>query len=302
MAATTRSALIAKSFKVLKKHYKPVPPPRDRSVLEHMLFACCLENAHYDPANYALEKVYEVSYDWNEVRVTTAQELAESMPGLPEARRSASNLKRVLRSIFESEYSYDLEHLKKQNIGKTTKELAKHDGTTPFVIAYVTQHALGGHAIPLDRGAIDVMYITGIIDEKEKDKGVVPGLERAVPKNKGIEYASLLHQLAADLVASPFSPNVRNILLEINPEAKDRLPKRLSRKKKASPPKKKSEPKSPPTTAKKTPAKRKAVKPSSEKKTTKAKPKGKTKSDPKAAKKKSKSKKPSKTLKKRKPR
>ena len=64
----------------------------------------------------------------------------------------------------------------------------------------------------------------------------VSGLERAIPKNKGAEFASLLHQLGAELVASPFSPNVHKILLEVAPDAKERFPKRQTKKPSPEPP------------------------------------------------------------------
>jgi hypothetical protein len=73
------------------------------------------------------------------------------------------------------------------------------------------------------------------ITEAEYEKHVVPGLERAIPKNKGVEFGSLLHQLAAELVASPYGPTARGILLEIDPEAKQRLPKRPAKKSAAEP-------------------------------------------------------------------
>jgi hypothetical protein len=135
-------------------------------------------------------------------------------------------VKETLQSIFESQYSFDLEHFRKQNIGKTIGMLQKLRGSSPFSVAYVTQVSLGGHAIPLGKGEIEVMYIIGAINNKERDAGVVPGLDRAVSKSKGQEFSSLLHQLAAELVAAPLSPSVRSILLEIDPECKSRLPKR----------------------------------------------------------------------------
>ncbi len=55
-------------------------------------------------------------------------------------------------------------------------------------------------------------------------------MERAIPKSKGVEYASLLHQLGVDFGNSPFSPRVRAILLEIAPDAKERMPKRGAKK------------------------------------------------------------------------
>jgi len=46
MSVPNRSELINATFDILKKHYKPVKPPADRSLLEHLLYACCLENSH----------------------------------------------------------------------------------------------------------------------------------------------------------------------------------------------------------------------------------------------------------------
>src|SRR5690606_36613366 len=108
--------------------------------------------------------------------------------------------------------------LKKQTQGKAIAQLEKYKGVTPFAVAYATQHALGGHAIPVDTAALETLAILGIISYSEKEKRQAPGLERTIPKNKGVEFASLLHQLAADYYASPFSQRVRGILAEIDPD------------------------------------------------------------------------------------
>jgi hypothetical protein len=218
-------------MRVLRKQFKPVPPPKERSVLENWIYACCLENARYDDADTAFKNIVDLAFDWNEMRVTTVTELAEQMSVLPDPRRAAANVKRVLQSVFESQYSYDLEPLRKQNLGKTVKDMLRHDGATKFQVSYVTQHALGGHSIPIDDGTLQALYIVGVIDEKEQNKHAVPGLERAVPKKQGIEYGSLLHQLGAELFRSPYSPEVRDLLLSINPDAQPRLPKRQRKKK-----------------------------------------------------------------------
>ncbi len=231
MTTSNRAALIDATMRVLKKQFKPAPAPADRSVLEHWVYACCLENARYEDADNAFKTIVDLAFDWNEMRVTTVTELAEQMSSVPDARRSASNLKRVLQSVFESKYSYDLEQLRKQNLGKTIKDMLRHDGATKFQVSYVIQHALAGHSLPIDAGALDALYIIGVIDDKERAKHIVPGLERAVPKKLGIEYGSLLHQMGAELFRSPYSPEVRDLLLSINPDARPRLPKRQRKKK-----------------------------------------------------------------------
>jgi len=231
MASSNRSALLIKSHKVLKKHFKPVAPPADRNLLEHLLLACCLENSTHDSAEQAYSVLTNQFFDWNEVRVSARRELAEALSVLTDPEKAALRLRGALQSVFESNYSFDLEAMKKQNIGQAVKTLAKHDGTTPFILAYVTQAALNGHSIPLNRGALTSLVVIGAISQVEANRCVAPGLERAILKRKGIEYASLLHQLAVQLSANPYSPAVRQILLEIAPDCKDRLPKRPTKKK-----------------------------------------------------------------------
>lgn len=254
MAVPNRTTIINKLYKVLKKHFKPFKPA-EMAVVDTLIYACCLENAFPDAAEAAFQSLKDVTFDLNELRVTGTGELAQVMKLLPHPRRAAHNLKRALQSVFESQYSYDLEHLRKQKLGQSAQLLQKYEGTTPFVVNFVLQHSLGGHAIPVDRGTLECLYIVGVISEQEKKDWATPGLERAIPKNRGFEFASLLHQLGAELTARPFGPTAKNILLEISPDAKDRFPKRSARKKKEEEPPPEPEPAAPPTSRKSSKAK-----------------------------------------------
>ncbi len=228
MAAPNRSSLIGKAHRVLKKHFRAAASTANLPVMEHLLFAHCLENAKYEKAIEAFERLRQAFFDWNEVRVTTVTELAEVLRGLPNPAHSGAHIKRTLHSVFESRYSFELEDLKKQNLGAAVKQLQKYDGVTPFAVAHATQTALGGHAIPLDEATLDTLYIMGIISDDEKTKGVAPGLERAIPKKKGIEFTLLLHDMSAEFHASPFQPKIRAILTEVTADAQARFPKRTT--------------------------------------------------------------------------
>lgn len=281
MNMSNRANLLSKSLRVLKKHYKAVNPPGDRSVLEHLMYACCLENSKHEHVDEVLAKLQQNYFDWNEVRVTTVAELAEVMSVLTDPAESASRLKRTLHSLFETHYSFDLDFYKKQNLGKATKEIEKVGGVSPFALAYLVQNALGGHAIPVNRSGLQTFMIIGAISEADAAKGRVPGLERAIPKTKGVEYGSLLHQFSVDFAHSPHSPRVKNLLLEIAPDAKDRFPKRTTTKK--------ADPKSKRSSEKRAAEKEKAKAPAKKKKKA---------AQPRAAKKKS----PTKRLTRKKPR
>ncbi|MEX2091320.1 MAG: hypothetical protein WD971_01520 [Pirellulales bacterium] len=229
MGTSNRAALLTKTHKALKKHYTPVTPA-DRPLLSQLLFALCLENSTYEAAEKVMAELENGFFDLNEVRVSTVTELAELMTALRDAKQQAANVKRSLQSIFESTYSFDLEPLKKKNLGQAVKDLEKLPGVTRFAVAVVTQTSLGGHSIPLDRGALASLFVLGIATEKEAESGTVPGVERAIPKNKGVEFGSLLHQLGVELLAKPHSNEVRDIFTSIAPDAKERLPKRGAKK------------------------------------------------------------------------
>ncbi|MFO0906628.1 MAG: hypothetical protein U0939_26730 [Pirellulales bacterium] len=227
MTASNRSALLAKIHKVLKKHYKPVEPPGERTLLEHLLYACCLENARPEAADEAFAKLQQSYFDWNEVRVTTVNELAELLGNLPHPVKSAQQFKRALQSVFEAHFAFDIEYLAKQNLGKSEKDLERYTLGNPFLISYVVQHGLGGHSIPVCQGTVEALMALQVVTPAEALKMQVPGLERAIPKNKGVEFASLLHQMGADYAVSPpFSTKFKAVLMEIDPDVKDRLPKK----------------------------------------------------------------------------
>jgi len=230
MASNNRAAQITKVLKVAKKHFKPAEIPADRTLLEHLIFACCAENSLLDLANEVYGNLSANYYDWNEVRVTSIRELVEVMKPLNDPKEAATRLKRVLQSVFETHYSFDLELMKKQNIGATAKQIQKYNGTTNYTVAFVTQNALGGHSIPINRGLLESMRVVGVITDSEAAKGTVPSLERVVPKSKGAEVGTILHQLGVELYRSPYGSTIRKFLLEIDPSCKDRLPKRPSKK------------------------------------------------------------------------
>ena len=226
MAATNRAAKITKLITALKKHYKPVEPAKSRSLIETLLFACLLENAEHADAETAFAELQQRYFDWNEVRVSTRRELAETMKPLPEAESAAARLKETLHSVFETFYAFDIEAMKKQNLGQSIKQLDKLNGSTRFVVAYTAQNSLGGHSIPVNDGLLIALRTLDIISDAEVAAGTVPGLERAVPKNKGVEVGSILHQLGVEIGKNPYGTNARKRLLAIDPKCKQRLPKR----------------------------------------------------------------------------
>ena len=257
MSAKNRADLITSLYKFAKKEYPLVPPSSNRSVLEHMIYGCCLENSTFEAADDAFAKLQENFFDWNEVRVTTAVELAEVAKSVKFPEEAAVSLKKTLHGVFEHYYQFDLDFLRKENLSKAVQTFQKFKGVSPFVVSYVAQNGLSGHSIPIDRAMMQLFYVLGIVSEDEATKGRVPGLERTIAKAKGAEFFQVTHPLAVAFLSSPFSITTRDKILKINPEAKERFPKRGGRKKaepKAEPKKSTQPAKAKPTKPAKAPA------------------------------------------------
>jgi hypothetical protein len=219
---SSRADKFEQLHKSLKKHYKFTEDTTERSVLESLLYACCLEDARPDQAEEAFAKLQQTYFDWNEVRVTTTIELSEVLTVLPNPTAAGHRIKRCLQSIFETRYQYDLDDLKKANLTKATEDMQAWQGMTPFVLNYVSQHSLGGHAIPADTAILDALLAADMLTTAEVDKKTIPGIERAIPKNKGLEFASLLHQFGVDFSANSKSAVALAVFkdLGVTPKAK----------------------------------------------------------------------------------
>lgn len=225
--------MIGKLQTALKKFYQPLPTQPTRPLLEHVLYASLLEDAPADLADEGMAKCEQEFFDWNEVRVTTITELSQVLENLPDPQKAARRLKSNLQAIFEEFYTFDLDHLKKENLGKAVAKFEKMPGMTPFVLNYTVQNGLGGHAIPVDYSAMVIMLSTEIASQSEAMAGKVPGLERAIPKNKAIDFSGLLHQAAVALNASTKDKTARQLLDAVSKGSSERLDQWLESKKAA---------------------------------------------------------------------
>lgn len=198
-----RQSLLTTLQGKLQKEYDPPDLPK-RPVLEQMLYAVCREGTTSELADKGFARLRDEFFDWNEVRVSQADEVAASLTGLPDGHGRAERLIGLLQEVFETTFSFDLEAsagVDKKGLKGAAKYLGRLQGASDFAIANVLQHSLGGHAIPLDGPALRALRRLGLVDEDARNdvETIRAGLEHLVPKAKGAQLAELLSLLAKDL-------------------------------------------------------------------------------------------------------
>jgi endonuclease-3 len=199
MAAPSKSQILDKIHPLLARCYKLGPREAKMSVLEAVLYGICHEGTTREQANQAINRFKDAFFDWNELRVSSVEEIQDALAGLPEPEVKAQRLRKFLRQIFFRTYKFDLDHLGKKPLKESIKTLQEFEAmSSDFVLATVVQQALGGHAMPVDEPIRRCLIRLGFADESTPPEAIRSALERGVPKAKGPEFADLLEELAHD--------------------------------------------------------------------------------------------------------
>ena len=221
MPATNRTDKVKLLVKTLHKRYKHLPKPADRNLLECLMFAACLENATFDAAESAYSVLEHHYIDWNELRVSTSQEIADTLPMLPRPLAAGERIKKTLQWVFETTYMFDLEDYRKKTIGQTVEYLDSIPSCTPFMTGYLVQIGLGGHQIPFDEAALRIMRrldLTKVNNGREE----VPSIERFVVKAKGLEFATMMHLFGTEFFDRQDDAELLALLAAIDKNAAER--------------------------------------------------------------------------------
>jgi endonuclease-3 len=194
-----KQRLITQLFTGLKKRYQTADP-ESRPVLEQFLYAVCREGTTRELADRVFRGLQQRFFDWNEIRVSAGREIEEALADLPDRQVRAQRLLSILQEVFETTFSFDLESLQKKGLKQAAKQLARYQAANDFAVAWVIQHSLDGHALPLDEPTLRVLKRLRLIDNEQDDpEAIRAGLEHFIPKAKGPLFCDLISALADDL-------------------------------------------------------------------------------------------------------
>jgi endonuclease III len=200
MATPSKAQFLTEVQTLLKKRYKFEPAVEKLTILEAVVYGICHQDCTREQANQALARFKEGFFDWNEVRVSSLEEIQGVVAAMPDAEGRAFRIRRFLRQLFEKTYGFNLDPLTKKPQKESVKALEEYDAfSSDYVLATVTRLALGGHAIPIDATSMRALHRLGIGEDATELATLRGILERAVPKNRGVEFSDLIEELAHDV-------------------------------------------------------------------------------------------------------
>src|SRR5258708_2541856 len=183
---------------LLKKAYSATPPKQDLPVLETLLYAVCLENSAPEQAGAVYAKLLNAFHDLNEVRVSSISELQPVFVDLSDTEWRAARVKGALQYVFETNYAFDFDSLKRKSAELAAKQLMKIPSLSPFVRSYVMQHCLGSHVLPIDDRMHAALVWLGLAERDQTPEQTSEHLRSLVRKADAPQFCHLLGCLAND--------------------------------------------------------------------------------------------------------
>jgi endonuclease III len=223
-AITNKQQLLNQAYTALKKRF-PLPTLEDepkRPLLEELIFAICREGTTHADADAAFTRLRKTFVDWNEIRVSTVQEVADVLRPLSNAGLRAGWIIGVLHAVFEMNYAYDIGDLEKKGLKQAARQIARYFDSkdldklglkqaakqiarfkqvNDYAVAWVVQRSLGGHAIPLDTPTVRVLQRLRVVEDVDPDdlESLRGGIEHVIPKTRGPEFTELMSIHAKEL-------------------------------------------------------------------------------------------------------
>lgn len=227
-----RPKIVARLMKLLKKEFGGLPKRQSMPVLETMVYGILLENSTFDEADAAYERLTSEFFDWNEIRVSTVTELEPVFEGLSEPHWRAQRVRHLLYYVFDHQYSWDFDGLKRKKLDLTTKQLSKIKYLPPFVCYYLMLTSLGTHALPVDDRMVKAAVWTGILPVGCDEESGSELLKGFIKKADCLEFFWYLKCLSTSSQASfldGWNPSIDEPVADIS-EAEERVGQILSGK------------------------------------------------------------------------
>jgi len=174
--------------KKLKQAYRrfrgkgePVALSHDGDPVDQLILAVLAQETTTARALRAMKRLSDDMVDLNDLRVSTAAEVSDSISRhVPRSVHRAKLLLKVLNGVYHREYAVSLQSLRSKGIREVKQYLESLEGTTPYVCGSVILWSLVGHAIPVSDPMLQWLRDNDLVHPDAEPGEVQSFLERHV--------------------------------------------------------------------------------------------------------------------------
>lgn len=170
--------------------------------LKQLMFAVLSEDVSPSKAKAAVSRLVSGTIDYNDLRVSTPNELAGMISSdIPHALSRATRLATILGAIYERENAVTLDALKAGTRRDARAYLGNLAGLTPYALASTMLWIFGDHVIPIDEQMLETLKKEEVIDPETRLEEAQAFLKRHVAASDARMFTALVKRHAAQRTA-----------------------------------------------------------------------------------------------------
>ncbi|MDD5328245.1 MAG: hypothetical protein PHY02_10625 [Phycisphaerae bacterium] len=197
-------------YRSLKRKCSVVPKVTYDEPVDALVYAIISDRLSEESAQSAIKRFTEHFVNWNDLRVSRMEEIAEVLgPDVPVAREIAAVLITALRSVFNKYNMVSLKALCKMSKRPARVALEKIESISRFVVDYCMLTSLRGHAIPLTKTMIEYLKNSELVHPEADEQEIEGFLSRQVSAGNAYGFYFLLRQESETCGASVRKKAVR---------------------------------------------------------------------------------------------
>jgi endonuclease III len=189
------SKKVQKLYRSLKRKFPAAQKVTYDEPVDALVYAIISAELSEPATQSAIKKLADYFVDWNDLRISRAEEIAEAIgPETPAARDIASALTTALRAVFGKYNMVSLKALSKMSKRPAKGILEKIEGVNRFVVDFCMLTSLHGHAIPLTKKMIEYLKSSELVHAGADEQEIEGFLARQIPAENAYEFYSLLRR------------------------------------------------------------------------------------------------------------
>ena len=186
---------LLKTYRSLKREYGKTNKPKYEFSTDALIYAIVSENMTDSAALTAVKKLARHFVDWNDLRVSRAEEIVDVLGrDSAENRQVADALTQSLNALFNKYDVVNLDALQEGGKRQAKTILEKLLPSSRFVINYVVLMALDGHAVPLTPLMLEYLKRNELIQSDATTEEIEGFLERQISASHAYDFYAVFRQ------------------------------------------------------------------------------------------------------------
>jgi endonuclease III len=182
-------------YRGLKRVHAKIEPVSHEDPVDALIYGVISERMSASAAETAMKVIRRTFVNWNDLRVSRAEEIVETLGrDTPAGRDTAVVLTAALRAVFDVHHTVSLQALKKLGKRPARQAIEKLGGISRFTADYCMLTSLQSHAVPLTEPMRGYLKQHKIVDAQANDEEIEGFLTRQVPAKNAYEFYALLRE------------------------------------------------------------------------------------------------------------